>query len=219
MLLTATNHFMNAKFGRLAWCLPLVLLCACAATSIKKTWKAPECQGPVGKIGVIAIEERGLLRQGFENRFVSQLRSNGAAALPTFDLLSLPEIKQDKGAAAERFRANGAEVLLILRLFDKVSSYREIQPAGERYVPMVTGIDTFGWYDYYSLGLMSLSSTYGTLKDYVYLETAVYDLKTEKRLWSALTRTVVGENMDRLAEMDIVVEKVVAAMRKEGVIR
>ena len=210
---------MNMKIGSLARCLPLVLVCACAATSVKKTWKAADCQGPVGKIGVIAIEERGLLRQGFENRFVSQLRSNGAAALPTFDLLSLPQIKEDKRAAAERFRESGAEVLLILRLFDKVSSYREIQPAGERYVPMLTGIDTYGWYDYYSLGLMSLSSTYGSLKDYVYLETAVYDLKTEKRLWSALTRTVVGENMDRLAEMDIVVEKVVAAMRKEGVIR
>jgi hypothetical protein len=210
---------MNIKIGPLALCLPVVLVCSCAATSVKKTWKAPDCQGPVGKIGVIAIEERGLLRQGVENRFVAQLRRDGAAALPTFDLLSLPQIKEDKRAAAERFRESGAEALLIVRLFDKVSTYREIQPAGERYVPMVTGIETTGWYDYYSLGLMSLSSTYGTVKDYVYIETAVYDLKTEKRLWSALTRTVVGENMDRFAEMDIVVEKVVTAMRKEGVIR
>jgi hypothetical protein len=210
--------FMNMKIGPLVSCLSVLLLCSCASTSVKKTWKAADCHGPVGKMGVLAIEERGLLRQGIENRFVGQLKQNGAAAGPTFDLLSLPQIKQDKRAAAERFQASGAETLLIVRLIDKVSSYREIQPAGERYVPMVTGIETTGWYDYYSLGLMSLSSTYASMKDYVYIETALYDLKTEKRLWSALTRTVVGENMDRFAELDILVEKVVAAMRKDGVI-
>jgi hypothetical protein len=66
---------------------------------------------------------------------------------------------------------------------------------------------------------MDMSSTYGTLKQTVYLETGVYDLKTEKRLWSGITQTVVKENMDRVAEIDPLIEKIVAAMRKDGVIR
>ena len=41
----------------------------------------------------------------------------------TFDLLSLPQIKEDKRAAADRLRASGAEALLILRLVDVGSSY------------------------------------------------------------------------------------------------
>jgi hypothetical protein len=58
-----------------------------------------------------------------------------------------------------------------------------------------------------------------TLKENVFLETSLYDLNTRKGLWSALTRTVVKEDMDRVAEMTPLVEKIVEAMRKDGVIR
>jgi hypothetical protein len=211
--------FMTAMFRSLSLCALATLLCSCAATSLKKTWKAPDCQQPVGKIAVLAIEGRGLVRQGFENRFVAQLTKAGASAAVTYDLLTLAEIKQDKRAAAERFRASGAEAILILRLVDTSSSYRESRAGNERYVPVLTGVDSVGWYDYYSVGFMDMSSTYGTLKQTVYLETSLYDLKTEKRLWSGLTKTVVRENMDRVAEMDPLVEKFVAAMLKDGVIR
>lgn len=195
-----------------------VLLCSCAATSVKNTWKSPELRGPVGKIAVLAIEERGLLRQGIENRFVEQLTKSSAGAVPTYDLLLLPQIKQDKRAAVDRLNDNGAKALILVRLIDKTSSYREIMPGNERYAATITGWETVGWYDYFSLGLMSLSSTYGNLKEYVYLETSVYDLKTEKRLWSVLTRTVVTENMDRIGELDPLIAKVVDAMKKDGVI-
>ena len=168
---------------------------------------------------MLTIENRGLLRQGFENRFVAQLTKAGASALVTYDLLSLPEIKADKRAAAERFRASGAEAILILRLMDVASYYRESRAGNERYAAVVTGFNDVGWYDYYSVAFMDLSSTYGTLKQTVYLETSLYDLKTEKRVWSGVTQTVLTENMDRVAEMDPLVEKIIAAMRKDGVIR
>ena len=84
---------------------------------------------------------------------------------------------------------------------------------------MLTGYETIGWYDYYSVGFMDMSPTYGSLKEWVDLEASLYDLKTEKRVWSGLTRTAVTENMDRVAEMDPLVEKIVEAMRKDGVVR
>ena len=211
--------FMTAVFHSLSLGALAALLCSCAATSLKKTWKAPDCQQPVGKIAVLAIDDRGLVRQGFENRFVAQLTKAGAPAVVTYDLLSLAEIKQDKRAAADRFRASGAEAVLILRLADISSTYRESRAGNERYVPVITGVDSVGWYDFYSVGFMDMSSTYGTLKQTVYLETSLHDLKTEKRLWSGLTETVVRENMDRVAEMDPLVAKFVAAMLKDGVIR
>jgi hypothetical protein len=210
---------MIGMFPPLALCALATLLCSCAATSVKKTWKSPDCQQPVGKIAVLTIEDRGLVRQGFENRFVSQLTKAGASALVTYDLLSLQEIKADKRAAAERFRASGADAILILRVVDVASSYRESRAGDERYASVVTGINSMGWYDYYSVGFIDMSTTYGTLKQTVYLETSLYDLKTEKRLWSAVTRTVVREDMDRVAEMDPLVEKIVVAMRTDGVIR
>jgi hypothetical protein len=218
-MIKTNSLYMTAMFRSLSLCALAALLCSCAATSLKKTWKAPDCQKPVGKLAVLAIDDRGLVRQGFENRFVAQLTKAGASALVTYDLLTLAEIKQDKRAAADRFRLSGAEAILILRLVDSSSSYRESRAGNERYVPVLTGVDSVGWYDYYSVGFMDMSSTYGTLKQTVYLETSLYDLKTEKRLWSGLTETVVRENMDRVAEMDPLVEKFVAAMLKDGVIR
>jgi hypothetical protein len=214
---TKRSH-VYLKLRPLVLCGAAVLLCACAATKVQNTWKSPNCPQPVGKIAVLAIEERGLVREGFENRFVRQLAQTGAPAVVTFDLLSLPDIKEDKRAAAERFRATGAQTVLIVRLAGKASSYHESRAGDERYVGTVTGIDTMGWYDYYSVAFMDMSPTYGNLKQTAYIEANLYDLTTEKRLWSGLTQTVMREDMDRVSEMDPVVEKFVAAMRKDGVV-
>ena len=208
---------VNMKLRPLALCALAALCCSCAATSVKKTWKSPDCQQPVGKIAVLAVDERSLLRQGFENRFVRYLANAGASAEVTFDLLSLPQIKEDKRAAADRFLASGAEALVILRLVDVGSSYHVSRVGGELSAPGIAGVDAT--FDDFGGELMDMSSTYGDLTQTVGLQTSLYDLKTEKRLWFALTQTVLKENMDRIAQMDPLVEKIVAAMRKDGVIR
>ncbi len=138
--------------------------------------------------------------------------------VPSYELLALPEISQDKPAAAERLRAAGAEAVLIMRLKDVASSYRESRPAPERYAEVITGFEAGTWYDYYSVAFMDLSPTYGQLKQKVYIESSVFDLRTAKCLWSGLTQTIVGETMDRVAEADVLVSKLVAAMRKDGIL-
>ena len=214
------SSFSAATFPRLLAPAALAaVLCSCAVTSVKKTWKSPDCKQPVEKIAVLTIEERGLLRQGFENRLVTQLDKAGSPAVATFDQLSLPEIKEDKRAAAARFRGLGADSVLILRTVSVSSSYHETQPTGERYTSTITGFESTGWYDYFSMGFMDMSSTYGNLKYTVYLEASLYSLSTEKRLWSALTKTVLKDNTDRVAEMDPLVGKIVGAMVQDGVIR
>jgi hypothetical protein len=207
------------KYQSLAGYTIVLLLCSCAATSVKKSWKSPEyVAGPLTNLAVVAIDDRGLLRQGFENRFVAQLRGAGIKAITTFDLVSLPEINQDKRAAAERLRSAGCQAVVALRLKDVASLYRETRPGGERYAEVVTGIETGTWYDYYTLAFTDLSPTYGSLKQEVYLETSIFDLQTAKCLWSGLSLTVATETMDRVAEMDPIVAKFLAAMRKDGMI-
>jgi len=53
---TTNISLMNTKFHPLCLCALAALLCSCAATSVKKTWKSPDCQQPVGKIAVLTIE-------------------------------------------------------------------------------------------------------------------------------------------------------------------
>jgi hypothetical protein len=167
---------------------------------------------------VLVIDERTLLRQGFENRFVNQLKQGGETAITTFDLLSLPEIKQDKTAAAERLNSAGAQGLVILRLMDSASYYRETRPGSQRYAETITGYENYMWYDYYTVAYMDMSPTYGNQKLKIYLEASVFDLKTAKRLWSGVTETKFTDRMDRVAEMDPIVEKFITAMRKDGVV-
>jgi hypothetical protein len=213
-----TNQpFVNMTLRPLALCALAALFCSCAATSVKKTWKSPDCQQPVGKIAVLAVDEHSLLRQGFENRFVRYLAEAGAPSVVTFDVLPLPQIKEDKRAAADRLRATGTEALLILRLVDVGSSYNVSRLGGDLSAPGIAGVDTT--FDDFGGGLMGMSSTYGDLTQTVGLQTSLYDLKTEKRLWFGITQTVLKDNTDRVAQMDPLVEKIVAAMRKDGMIR
>jgi hypothetical protein len=210
-------RFMNLR--TLPALLPTFLLCACAATSVKKTWKSPQYQGaPLKSIAVLAVDERVLLRKGFENRLAAELQKRGVATTLTYELFSLPEIQQDRKAAAERLQAAGVQAVAILRLVDVGTRYREVRPGEERYGAFISGIETDPWYNYYSVAFADMSPTYGNLKQQVILETSLFDLKTAKGLWGAVTQTTVTETMDRVAEMDPIVQKIVGAMRKDGMI-
>jgi hypothetical protein len=203
----------------LAGCTLAVLLCSCTGTSVKKTWRSPEFhRSPFTKIAVLAIDDRQNLRRSFENRFVAELGKGGTTAITTLDLLSLPEINQDKKAAAERLRAAGAQAVVTLRLAASASSFREVRPGDERYAEVITGMETTGWYDYYSVAYMDMSPTYGSVKQHVFIEISLFDLATAKRLWSGVTQTVLTETMDPVDQISPLVVKVVAAMRKDGMV-
>ena len=195
-----------------ALCLLAALLSSCVGTSLKQTWKSPDYHnGPVSNIAALAVDDRGYVRSAFESRFVLELRKHGISSFTTFDLLSLPDIKSDKAATAERLRAAGADTLLILRLVDSSVSYREVHVDRGPLGPYNT------WYDYYAMAY-GISQSYGNLKQNTLLETSIFDLKTNKRIWSGLTETVTAYDTDRVTEMDKVVAKVVAAMNKDGII-
>jgi hypothetical protein len=173
----------------------------------------------VTKVAVITIDNRPFLRKGFENRFVSQLGNGSTPAFATHGMLSLGEIKQDKQAAAKRFQEAGADAVLILRLVDVSTSYREVRPGNDRWTETITGYGNYGWYDYFEVGYMDMSPTYGSVTARVYLETGLYELNTGKRIWAGLSETVLHETADRVAEMDPLVGRIVDSMRKDGVVR
>ena len=198
----------------------ILMLTGCASTSMKETWKSPaHSTGPVQKVAVIAVDERGLARIGFENRFVRDLRAVGQEALVTHELMTLLDIKADKEAAAAKLREAGADSVLIVRLADLTTYSRSVRATSERYVGTVTGIDSYyGWYDYFSVAYMDMGTVWSTDKKTVYLDTSLYDLKSGKRIWSALTETVMKEGTDSLMEADSLTAMVVKAMNGDGMI-
>lgn len=195
------------------------LLCSCASTSLKKTWKSPTyTAGPIWKIAVLAVDERGDVRRALEWQLCNEIQRQGATAIASSDFLTLSEIKENKEAAAEKLRAKGAEAILIMRLYDVATFYHEYRPGPEQYADVITGYQPDNWYGYYTVAFAAMSPTYGSTKQKVYLESSLFDLKTSGRVWSALTLTTVTETMDRLAEIYPITSKVVGAMRKDGVV-
>ena len=184
------------------------------------TWKKPDYQaGPVRKVALLAVDERGVVRQIFEGQFVTQFKQHGQEAFQTVDILSLPEIKADKETAAARLRENGADSILIVRLVDAATQTTSVRQNAERYSPMTTGIESYGWYNYYTVAYADMSVVQHGTKQKVYLDTSLYDLQSGQRLWSAFTRTVLKDNMDRLEEVRPLVATVMTAMRADGFVR
>ena len=107
-----------------------------------------------------------------------------------------------------------------MRLVDQTTYNRSVRATGERYVGVTTGMDNYyGWFDYYTVAFMDMGTVWSTTKQTLCFDASLFDLKSGRRLWSGLTTTVLKEEADRLEEADSLVAKIVAAMRKDGVIR
>jgi hypothetical protein len=211
---------MKSQLQQLALAAFALCLCGCAApSSIKQTWKSPSYNaGPVQKVAVVAVEERSLLRQAFENRFARDLKTTGQNAMVTHDLMSLPEMKADKLAAAARFQEGGANTVLIIRLVDQATYANEVRATPALFVPTLAGYEYEDWYGYYTVAFTDMGTVWGNSTRNVFLDTSLFDLKSGQRLWSCQTLTVLKDETDRLAETDVLVAKIVAAMRKDGVV-
>lgn len=196
------------------------VLCGCAGTSLKQTWKAPDYQGgPVQKIAVLTVDERELYRTALENSFVNELRARGQAAVITYDRLKLAEVKADKAAAIARLQAAGADTVLIIRFADQVTSDLSVRLSPGNATPAASDFSTFDWHDYYMASPSSMDTVWDDLRQEIYLQSSLHDLQTGKRIWSGVTRTVIKESTDRLALIQPLTTKVLAGMRKDGMIR
>ncbi len=209
----------KTRFHSLFLVTSAALLCSCAATSIKSTWKAPDYHGgPARNVAVLAVDEQGNYRPTFESQFVGQMEKQGQPAFRTLGLLSLDEIKADKEAAAEKLRVAGADSVLIIRLVD---SYNQSSPApiggGNMLVTRTSG--QVGGFEYYTVSAPGPNGMQNNLNKYVCLETSLYDLKTEQKLWAAVTGTLLREGAEPLDEIGPLAAKVLTALRADGLIR
>lgn len=196
------------------------MLCSCASTSIKHTWKSPDYHGgPVQKIAVLAVDERGLVRQGIENRVGNQIRNQGGDAIPTFKYLTLPEIKESKEKAGNRLMQEGADSIVIVCLVNKSSYESQLRTYPVAFVPGVPGYAGYGWYDFYSTIYTGMGINWSSSRDYLTLDASLFDLKTGARLWSCITESMLREDTDRLDVADAFAAKVAARMKEDGMIR
>jgi hypothetical protein len=145
-------------------------------------WRDQTYGGTVKKIIVMGISQKQSIQRFFEDEFVRQLRQRGIDGVAGYTVLPYDQ-KIDKDFIAQKAREAGADTVLVARPLS-----REIQRS---YVPgqayAVPGPYS-RWGSYYG---HAYSPGYVVEDEYVYIETNLFDVATEKLIWSTQSETVI----------------------------
>jgi len=151
------------------------LVCSCATTTTTNVWRDQAYQGPVKKILVMGISQKKGIQRFFEDEFVRQLKERGTDGVPGYSILPYDE-KIDKDFIAAKAKESGADTVLVTRPISKKIE-RSYMPGSY-----------YRWGSYYG---HAYSPGYVVDDEYVYVETNLYDVATEKLIWAAESETII----------------------------
>ena len=198
----------------------LLLLAMCKpATEITGSWKNTDANASeIKTILVTALTPRTNVRQTVENDIATALSSSGFQVVKSFDVLPpFTEGKTpDKNELLSKISDTGADAILTVALIDKETETRYV-PGNTAYAPM----PRFGYYGtfwgYYNTWFPTMHSPGYYEEDKTYfIETNLYNAKTEDLLWSAQSETYNPSTLEGFSEefSDVVVSK----MQKDGIL-
>ncbi len=183
----------------------LLFLSSCASTEITSVWREPSYQDHPRKIMIIGMLPQASSNRMFEDEMVRRFKERGTDAIASYPVLPA-EPAPDRAVIERVMREQGADTVLIARLMDKktVTNYVPPPPMAPR--PMYGAPPSYygsQWYGYYSYNA-------GTVKqdEFAVVQTNIYDLKTEKLIWTAASETWLGENAGKaiVSFTDVVVK-------------
>lgn len=155
------------------------------STELVGRWRDPAYTGkPIGSamvIGVARVEEN---RRLFENEVAAQLMNHGVRAVTSYSVLPGGEMTKDQIAAA--VKQAGVEAVLLTRVknVDTTTTYTP----GSSYVVPESYYN--GYYNYYYQTYQTVNEPgYESESLTVVLENNLYEVATEKLLWSATSET------------------------------
>lgn len=180
-----------------------LLLAACSTFSVSNQWKDPSWPGPPAtNVLVLGITKSDTYRHVFEDTFVAQLQGEGLKAEQSYQQIPA-------GATSEKLsdvvKATGAQVILTARV-QRVEQKLNVTPSG----PAFGGF--YGWY-----GGAWASTPDVTQYDAVTIETTVWDVNTQKVIWSVTTESVGTSNIPQ-ATQDLA-KTVIPKLKADGIVR
>lgn len=179
------------RLARLSAALLCVAAVSCGtSTSLVQRWSDTAYVGEAGQtMIIIALAKSERNQKTWEGAFSNILREvkvkpiAGSTVLPS-------QGAADEATLKQAIRATGANLAAVTRLVsvDKEQTY---VPGSTYYSPAPA---YYGFYGYYasSYAMVSTPGYYQTDKIYS-VETNVYDVKTEKLVWSGVTETINPE--------------------------
>lgn len=226
---------MRKKTGRLLRQIALVaLLAGCAGlfphTQLTGTWKDEGYRERLDKVLVIGLSEQETLRRIFESRFAEELKLAGVSAVPGYEILPGQQ-KLEKDEILQAIGGRDLNSIIVTKLLNQTREKRIITDV-ER-----TGVPPYyhPYYDYrgrpyyyperfyHDTWYRDYAFSYDTIRQYeveistVTLETNVYDVATEKPVWSAISETKYEESRQEKV-IDSYVRKVVEKLAVDGLL-
>lgn len=163
----------------------VLLLPSCSATTqLTSVWRDETYQDHPRKILVLGMLKTPGNRRILEDDMVLQLKAHGTDAVAGYTVLP-EQIEANKETITAIMNELGADAVLISRLMDKKSV--------TTYVPGSPPPSGYGWHGYYSY-----NPGYVVQDEYAVVQTNLYDLKTNKLIWTAASETWVSGGNDNL---------------------
>jgi len=206
----------------------VALFSACATTEVTAVWKDGSYQGKPGKVFVYAMLKEQTNRRIAEDEFVNHFKFRGIDAVPSYTVFPGGELVK-KEVLDEKLKAHGFDTLLLTQLTG--SRREQVQvPGTVNYQPMYPPmyqpyqpqpfVQTWpGYYNrgYYNTGYTTVySPSYTTEEEYVMAEANLYDVATEKLIWTAVTETKIGRNTEKMIKAYVAV--IMEEMRKQKLV-
>ncbi len=188
--------------------LAVLFLAACAATQKTAEWRDPSYAGQkFDDILVIGVANEATVRRMFESNLVDELTKKQLTAIPSFSIMA-QDTKISKAAIKAAIAGKNIDAVLVTHLVG-VEQKEVYQP------PMYS--PGFGYYGYYSSAYTRVYEPgYYQRYQVIKLETTLYDVTSEKPVWSMQSDTIDPEADEKLIRSAI--NAVIQALSKQALI-
>ena len=192
-----------------ALALTALLLGACATTSLMDTWKDPAYSGPpLKKVMVVGVSKSDANRRVFEDGFVKALNAAGSSGVASYTVM--PEsgaIPNERVDAASR--SAGADAVMVTRV---LRVRKDVQARTMHAAPGFYGAGFRGYYGHAYGPAYTDVSQYDVLT----IETTLWNMRTDKPLWSGTTEVTAPTSVAAATEelAGVLIKK----MKADGVI-
>jgi hypothetical protein len=189
------------------------LVAACGQTKMLKTWKSPEYEkGTLRRSLVIGVFSKPGVRETVEGQFVQQLKEESLDAVPSHSYLQDEELNRE--AAVQKVAELGFDGVVLARILDQ-QTYEKFYASSTDKVDVPLGYYD-EWYKEYVQSIEQRDAVGYTDVSQMdaWVETRVFDARTQKMVWSGLSQTRIdGRDVRQISDA---VGAILESMRKAG---
>jgi hypothetical protein len=200
----------------------LVFMGCLPTVDVTKTWKNTEALNSNAShhsIFIAALTSNVEAKKKLESRLAAEAKKRGlkvVTGMEVFGPPGSPGIDTARAAILDKIRATGATAAFTVALVDVGDENHYVPGSGSYGTAFSSYFDSFGNY-YRRTDLVVNSPGYYADEKMYYLESNLYDVTTEKLLWSAQSESATPDGLNSLSKN--FTKAMIMQMEKDGVIK